>query len=309
MTEPVFSVIVPVFDEEPVIARTAARLLEGLPETGAEVVWVCNGCSDRSREILERVTGGRFPVLELAQRSKTAAIREGERRVTCFPRFYVDSDVEVTGAALVALARRLSQGSLELVAPRIVLDDTGASRAARAVSAVWSALPHREREGFHHVLGVSEAGRRRWDEMPELLADDAYIAARIPAARRAIVREAEVRVRPPRTLAAWIGVRARWARGHDELKRLGHPVPRTRSQRRALLRMLASPRWTASALVYVFTVLAARVAAGASRGWFRDATSRVAADARPPNPSTRPPVPPPAHSGQAPRGRGGSGCA
>src|SRR3954452_15104102 len=86
------SVVVPVRNEAANIERMATALLSSLPED-SEVVFVCNGCTDQSAKLLNGIVDARCKVLEIHESGKARAIREAERLLTAFPRFYIDSDV------------------------------------------------------------------------------------------------------------------------------------------------------------------------------------------------------------------------
>lgn len=279
-----FSVVVPVHDEAALLPETVPRLLDGL-DPAAELVFVCNGCSDGSAAILRGLAGGRARVIELAEAGKPGAIRAGEAAVAAFPRVYLDADVWISGAAVTALVAVQRAGGWELVSPLLRADTAGASRLARWVTRVWLATPHMRHAGFHCVLAVSREGRARWDAFPDLTNDDDFIVGRISVDRRAIVSEIRATIRPPRSFAAWVRVRERWARGGRELARSGliaHPGPGPGY--RALLRLL--PRRPLPVLAYLAAVISARIRArrdpDRAVGWYRDPTSRAHAPHEPP---------------------------
>jgi glycosyltransferase involved in cell wall biosynthesis len=276
MAGDVFSVIIPVFDEEAALPRTLRALLRGLPD-GAELVFVCNGCTDRSEAILRACPDPRITVLTLAEPGKAGAIRAGERQASVFPRFFVDADVEIEGGDLRRLAVQLFSRDLQLVSPAINFDLNGCSRLARAVNLIWLELPHGRASGFQAVLGFSRAGRAHWGELPDLLADDSFMASQIPAAQRAIVPDVVAQVRPPRNLASLFKVRMRIESGLRQLRQAGVEPPLAPGQRLALIRLLLRPSRTVPALLYLAITLAARAAnvfGTRHRAWLRDGSSR-----------------------------------
>ena len=92
-----FSVVIPAHNEE----DTVVRLLTRLNDLGssAEVVVVCNGCTDgtadRAREIAPRAQ-----VVEITEASKTAALRRGDEIARTMPRLYLDADVVIDAVGL-----------------------------------------------------------------------------------------------------------------------------------------------------------------------------------------------------------------
>lgn len=271
---PGFSVIVPVHDEADLLPETAPLMLAGLGR--AEVVFVCNGCTDGSAALLRRLLGERARVIELPAAGKAAAIRAGEAAVRAFPRFYVDADVWIAGSTLAALARTLAAERLDLVSPRIRVDHAGASRLARGVTEAWMSLPHMRLAGFHNVLGVSAEGRARWGRFPDLLADDDFIAASIPPRARRIVDGLSCTIRPPRRFRAWVRVRARWTRGQRQLRAQGIVLPRTPGQADGLRTLLAEGRVLAVGAYVAAAALGAVLGRFGRSGWYRDGSSRSA---------------------------------
>jgi hypothetical protein len=128
------------------------------------------------------------------------------------------------------------------------------------------------------VLGVSTEGRSRWREFPDVIADDAFIAARFEPCERVIDTETSVIVRPPRTVRAWIGVRARWIRGQRQLQSLGLAECSAPGQRTALLGLLGKPSNLPGIALYAAVRIVAAVEATRSPtrlgDWYRDDTSR-----------------------------------
>jgi cellulose synthase/poly-beta-1,6-N-acetylglucosamine synthase-like glycosyltransferase len=270
-----FSVIVPVFNEENGLAARAGLLLSGLPG-GCELIFVCNGCTDRSEAILRETVGTTAVVLTCAK-GKARAIRLGERHASLLPRFYVDSDVSVSGSDLARLARALRDG-VQLVSPRIAFNLEGASWAARSLSQFWLSLPHGRTGAYHHVLGVSAAARARWGAFPDLMADDLFIESMIEDEEKRVVTDITVTTTPPKRFWQWIRVRIRWQQGIEQLRRARIDPPMVAGQYRAILSGALSPRLCASAILYCASVLLSRLLARTglfeSGKWYRDASSR-----------------------------------
>jgi hypothetical protein len=286
MSEPAFrcGVAIVARDEAESIGRCLDALREGLPAGFARVVVACNGCRDDTVAIARsRMNHEGWTVLDLPEPGKAGAIRAAERLLPDAPRLFIDADVAFRGTDLVRLVGLLETGSHHLLSPEIEHDLDGCGPLARSLNRTWRALPHARRNAFHHVLGVSAAGRRRWGEMPEVLGDDAFIASRFTPEERHVVGGMTVRVRPPRTLQAWIGVRERWLRGERQLRGLGLADPHRSPQGPALLRLAANPRTSLDTLVYtaVRAFVAIRVSTRRDAvGWYRDPTSRKATEAR-----------------------------
>lgn len=270
-----YSIVVPVHNEAEVLPQTLPFLLDAADDA-AELVFICNGCVDASAEILraELARRGRIArVEEVAAASKTAALNRGDDLCSVFPRFYLDADVRVPAGCFEVLAAALID--TDLVAPRIRFDMAQATGCSQAIARVWLALPHAQKAAFHHLVGLSGAGRSRWKSFPDILGDDIFMEARTPANRRRIVHEASIETAIPRTFFGWVRVRSRWLRGERELARMGLVVPRQSGQKARLLAMLASPRsvWGAAAFILV-RLLAEPLSRRAQQGWFTDRSFR-----------------------------------
>lgn len=271
-------IVIAARDEAESIGRCLDALKMGLPDGFARTVIACNGCRDGTVAIA-RSSADRegWTVLDLPEPGKARAIRAAERLLPEAPRIFIDADVTVHGADLVRLVHLLEEGPHHLLSPEIEHDLDGCGPIARSLNRTWKALPHARTHAFHHVLGVSVAGRRRWGEMPDVLGDDAFIASRFAPAERRVVDGTTVRVRPPRSAAAWIGVRERWLRGERQLRALGLADPHRASQGGALVRLAACPRTSIDAFVYAAVRTLVVIRSAIHRGdaaWYRDPTSR-----------------------------------
>lgn len=270
------SVIVPVYNEAALLPLTLPAILREAHAIGADLVVVCNGCTDDSAALARGLAGSRARVVELDTAGKARAIRAGEALAPGFPRFYVDADIVLGNGCLGFLAETLNRGAADLVAPRLDLDLREGSRAAKAVSTVWGALPHMVQAGFHNVLGLSRVGRAAWGVFPDVIADDMFIESAVRPHRRLIDRRAAATILPPRTLRAWIAVRRRWAAGQRQLSAFGIRAPRTSGQSAALLRMMTMRRMACGALLYSAVRLGAAIPrpAGNDAAWYHDQTTR-----------------------------------
>jgi hypothetical protein len=170
---PKISIIIPAHNEESVVGRCLDRLLQGTTASDLEIVVICNGCSDRTSEAA-RSRG--VQVLELPEPGKPAALNAGDGQATVFPRFYVDADVEVTGAVLLEAAALLDLPGVLACAPAMQVDLTRASWAVRAYYRAWTRLPYTT---HHHigsgVVGLGQEGRSRFSEFPDVIADDKFL--------------------------------------------------------------------------------------------------------------------------------------
>jgi hypothetical protein len=271
------AILMPAHNEGAVIARSLARLLDGL-DPSVRVVVVCNGCTDNTAEVA-RTMGPRVEVLELAQASKPAAIRAGEHAVPeLFPRLYLDADVDLTGAAANATLRRLREGA-PAARPTAQLDLQGASGVIGRYYRAWSRLPRTsERLWGAGVYGLSREGRNRFGAFPDVVADDLFVDELFRGDEISIVQTEPVIARVPRTVRAQLRMMRRSRGGNVELVSSGRAESTTwMTLRAAAASATSGPCEAVDAAVYLLITLAGRASTRLARSgtWERDESSRV----------------------------------
>lgn len=292
---PLGSIIIAAYDEEAVIGRTLALLSDVVRDGIARVVVVCNGCSDRTADIARSYPG--VAVLEISQPSKTAALRAGDRVVGTGPRIYLDADVELTSRAAGETLRTLAAGKVAGRPPRR-FDTRGADWVVRRWYAVRERLSSIEKTLWGAgCYALSEEGRARFHEFPEVIADDLIIDSLFHAEEVTIVPTDPVVIYTPRRTLDLLRVLRRRYRSmrpehmgpggelnlascQQKSPGLGVDAPISPGQRKQLreLRSLVrhEPRCIVDVGVYVVVVIVARTWAsfGAAPRWDRDNSSR-----------------------------------
>lgn len=210
------SVIVPAHNEEAVIGRCLEALVAGGGE-GLEILVVCNGCTDATAEVAGGF-GQPVKVLECPTASKAAALNMGDAAARGFPRFYVDADVVVSPGALEKVATALSDGRCLAAAPELRVDLSGSSLCVRLFYRTWLSLPyHREGMIGSGFYALSQEGRKRFDRLPEIIADDGFIRGLFSQEQRRTVRECHFTIRAPRRLRDLVKIKTRARLGGYEL--------------------------------------------------------------------------------------------
>ncbi len=281
---PLASIVIPAHNEARVIGRLLSGLLAGAEVGELEVIVVCNGCSDDTARRAEKF-GPAVRVVETPVASKTHALNLGDGLARGFPRFYVDADVIFPRAALRRVCEVLRGGEVLAAAPRPEIDFTDRGWPIRAFYGTWLQLPYVRQDILGSgVYAVSEAGRRRFERFPMLIADDAFVRLQFAPHERRIVSECSSLVVPPRTLRALLRIKTRAHLGNLELRREFPELIRNElpAKGHALLRLAADPRRLPGLLVYGLVRIAARACSrsgplrSGSGGWERDETSRGA---------------------------------
>jgi glycosyltransferase involved in cell wall biosynthesis len=271
----------PAHDEAAVLRERLGGLMASLPPGAVEVVLVANGCSDDTADVARGIPGVR--VLELTEASKSAALNAGDREATHFPRIYLDADIRIPGAAVLRLAAALDTDRPVVAAPRVDFDLSSCSWAVRAFFSLFRVLPYAG-QGLVGlgVYGLSEAGRRRFDTFPDLVADDLYVQ-RLFAPEERLSVDASFQVVVPRRVRDLVAVRTRVARGNRQLAERAAELElatgsSTGGTARALLaEIVRRPYRLPAAVVYLGVTAVARSRARRAAPvavWERDASSR-----------------------------------
>lgn len=265
------------------IGRMLHVLLDGAQRGELQVVVVANGCSDATAEVARQVSPS-VTVVETPVGAKHHALNIGDLHSEGFPRLYVDADVELSAEAVRRVARALGPGQAAMAAPRLRLVLDGASTPVKAFHRVWLSRPF-ARSGLAGtgVYGLSEEGRRRFDEFPPITGDDAFVRAHFAPGERRSVPDAEVLVHAPRTLRGVLNRRVRVYTGNAELRRyLGRPLSEVETPSVAWVHTVRNdPRQVPAVVLYIAICGLAKVLAwrrirwGDVATWDRDDSSRV----------------------------------
>ena len=224
-------------------------------------------------------------VVELAEASKAAALRQGNAEARHFPRLYVDADVELSTASARELRSALGVEGALAAAPERALTLREASLPVREYCAVWMRLPQ-VRDGLfgRGVIAVSAAGYERIQHLPLVLSDDLAVSEAFSPDERTIVAGATATIHPPRTLRDLVRRRTRVAVGNAQIDRDGGRSAAIRTSWSDLLEIgRAEPRVSLGLPVFVGVAAAAKLAAarqvqkGDFTTWSRDESSRRAA--------------------------------
>lgn len=273
------SVVIPAHDEERGIARSLTALLDG---SGAfDVVVVCNGCTDRTAEIARQFAPA-VRVIEIAEASKSAAVRTGNRATEVFPRLHLDADVTLTGADLLLLLKPFAQEGVLATAPRRVVPRDGCGPIVRWYYDVWEQLPQVATGLFGRgAFVLSRDGQERVDALPPVMSDDLAVSDAFAGSERLVVDAATVTVWPPRTMADLLRRRIRVTTGSRQAAQVGVRSHESVTRPRTLLDLARRrPAMVPRIGVFVAVTVIARIRArrftrtGDFTTWQRDESSR-----------------------------------
>ncbi len=284
----VASVVIPAHNESAVLPATLNRIAEDSLATSLEVVVVANNCNDETADVARafrrRVPG--LVVVETDTPGKTNALNLGDEVVNAFPRIYLDADIVLGPEALEGMVEGLTVSAPVAGSPDIRFDLDGADLWVREYYRMFERLPY-VTDGLVGlgVYGLSEKGRDRFEEFPDVLADDLYIQRLFSPEERLRTR-GQFAVRTPRRWADLVKVRTRVDRGNAQLAGTattadhGEGFERTSdSSMKAMARSVAAhPALLGAAGIYVGTTAVAKVRSKFSndRAWGRDESTRPA---------------------------------
>lgn len=209
------SVVIPAHNEESVVGRCLDSLLADARPGEFEVVVVANGCSDGTVAVASSFAP-RVEVVELGESSKIAALNAGDAAVVAFPRAYLDADVELSAESLRAVVEHLERGEALSAAPTVHWNLAQSPWGVRAFYRAFLQLPFASKDPVSGVYVLSETGRRRFGEFPDLIADDLFVRNLFSDDERATVAGAGMVVQPPRAMRSLVAVRRRVYRGNAQ---------------------------------------------------------------------------------------------
>jgi glycosyltransferase involved in cell wall biosynthesis len=277
------SIVIPARNESLVIARALRAITTGSAPDEIDVIVVCNGCTDETAAIA-RAFGSPVRVIETQVGGKANALNLGDQAASAFPRIYADADVEVSLETIRALAARLERGDVLAAAPRPSISLNGCSWFVRAYYYIRSRLPSAcEGIGGSGVYALTDVGRRRFGQFPDVTADDGFVRIQFKPDERETLVRAHSTVFAPRTIRDLILIRTRTYFGTIELARRYPDLWKNRgeSNHKAVFRLLSSPLFWPKLSVYYYVNILARYKAltrvrAANFVWERDNTSRNA---------------------------------
>lgn len=175
------AVLIPASNEEGLIGACLSALVASDPvPCGVEVVVAANGCRDATVARAEdwrapiEGRGWRLHVLDLAEGGKIGALNAADAATSAPARLYLDADVTVSPPLLAQIVAALDRAAPAYASGRLRITARGA--VARAYARLWARVPFMARgvPGCG-LFAVNSAGRARWGEFPQVIADDTFV--------------------------------------------------------------------------------------------------------------------------------------
>ncbi len=283
-----FSIIIPIYNEAPILTAMARHLLEDPILKAAEIIFVCNGCTDESVSIA-RSFEPRVTVIETPVGSKTGALNLGDQAASAFPRLYLDADIAVSNQALCAVADCLRGDTYLAAGLTLDFDTSGSSSFVKRFYKVWLNLPYVASDSSigSGLYALSKTGRDRFKDFPNIIADDGFVDASFEDTEKHRPEGHKMTIRTPSDLLSLIRIKSRVHRGKKELK--AHVETRSQQIGNSLgdvIRLVRTGRVSfIDAAVYIGCVISSRLHARFIQPltkvrWEKDHSSRHTAPER-----------------------------
>lgn len=273
--------ILPAHNEGSVIQRSLASLLGQIDEQD-EVIVVANGCNDDTAEVARSVSS-RVQVIDTSVPSKTNALNLADAKARSFPRIYMDADIVLTEGSIGLLKQALSTGTLLAVAPTPHMDFSNANWFVKAYYDIWLSMPFSQAGMMGAgVYVLSEQGRKRFAQFPDVIADDGYVRALFKEHERSRVAGAYAIVRAPASLHFLMKIKTRSRMGQMQLA-MRYPELLANEQKKhgqGLSHIIKQPLLWPKAAVYLYVAVMSRYLAKkklnnlAQYRWEKDTSSR-----------------------------------
>lgn len=275
------TIIIPAHNEAAVIGRLLKALPGDIDGRPLQVIVSCNGCTDDTAGVALR--NGAL-VVEVETPSKIAALNAGDAMAQAYPRLYVDADIEIAPGMVHDLVRALNQPGALCAAPPSRMELGGRPWLVSAYFCFWRQMML-ARDGYvgAGVYALSREGRGRFEEFPNVVADDTFVRNLFSFNERQVVPTTPTVVQAPYTVRALFRRRVRVCIGNIQLAKrlLETSAPGLREDRVQWWRVaMTKPASIPHSLVYAsFNALARMVAGHQLRRkgpvhWGRDDTTR-----------------------------------
>ncbi|QGX99506.1 glycosyltransferase [Roseovarius faecimaris] len=177
---PFLSVILPAHNEAAYIGACLEAVLASA-DVRAELIVVANACTDETAEVARRLesraqaAGWAMTVIDTATPGKLNALNQGDAAARGTIRAYLDADVIVSPRLLSEIVAALDTDQPRYASGSPVVS-AARSGVTRAYARIWQRLPFVTRgvPGFG-LFAVNAAGRARWQDFPDIIADDHFV--------------------------------------------------------------------------------------------------------------------------------------
>lgn len=278
-----FSVIIPAHNEASVIERCLTFLTEGLRENCAEIIVVCNGCTDDTAVRAARFSG--VKVIDTSVASKVTALNLGDEAAQYFPVVYMDADITISIKDLIGTIEKMNADTNIMVsAPRLTVDLSRSDMYVKSFYNVWMRLPYFTTGQMvgSGIFILSELGRKRFNVFPNVISDDGYVRSLYQEYERRTISDYCFTIFAPKTMADLIKIKTRVRFGNMEVsqKYANVSIGKDNNSLDIIKLVLRRPWLVFQSFIYIYVQLQtkklsrARMAIADFTTWERDESSR-----------------------------------
>ena len=282
------SIVIAAHNEATVVGRCLDAVLAEAEPGEFDITVVANGCTDATAKVAS--ARPRVRVLDLPSPGKVAALNAGDTVAVGYPRIYLDADIVIPTAGIRALRDALPASatgtpSVMAVTAAREVDVSRSPLLVRAYYAINSRLPVFRNALFGRgVVVLSAEGRGRFDQFPDVVADDLYLDSLFTIAEKQEVGAVRARVTAPGQTGDLVRRLVRVRRGNTSMRAAltaegtthnGRGSARLSWLRDVTLRNpTLIPAATAYAAITVIASILARLPQRNGNMWGRDNSSR-----------------------------------
>ena len=278
-----FSVIIPAHNEASVIERCLTFLTEGLGENCAEIIVVCNGCTDDTAVRAEKFPG--VTVIDTPIASKVAALNLGDDTAQYFPVVYMDADITISMQDLIGTINKMNANTeIMVAAPKLTVDLSRSNIYVKSFYNIWMRLPYFTTGQMvgSGIFIISEMGRKRFDVFPNVISDDGYVRSLYQEHERRMISDYSFTIFAPKTMADLIKIKTRVRFGNMEVSQKYSNVSIGKDNRLSdIIKLVLRRPWLIfQSFIYIYVQLQtkklsrARMAIADFTTWERDESSR-----------------------------------
>jgi glycosyltransferase involved in cell wall biosynthesis len=219
------NVVIPAWNEQKVLPACLASVLGQDYPGPMRLIVIANGCKDATAAVARSVVdaarrrGIEMIVIELACANKPAALNAGD--AVCIPgiRVYLDADIQLSSNAIAVMVHCLSGPAASMSCPQALIAPSRAWLIRRYARMLQNLTYFQAGTFGCGVYAVNAAGRRRWSEFPDLLAEDSFVRNHFSEVERRLAAGSSFTLRLQDDWRDLVRVAGRWIRGRAELAR------------------------------------------------------------------------------------------
>ncbi|MEW6989451.1 glycosyltransferase family 2 protein [Colwelliaceae bacterium 6441] len=280
-----FSIIIPAYNEETLIAKTLTLLLDDNNLNAIELIVICNACNDNTyaetlsfiekNSVLLQQRNIDFSVFEADKASKTNALNIGINNSQGTIKILMDADIQISGKDLNTLVAELQDNQLKAISPKIKFSFDKSNFLVRQYFQVASLSSYNLNNRLSNVIALSPQGVNKITPLPEVIADDEYIRRQFSPNEVAVSQHCSLVFTCAKNLTNLLQVLTRVERGNVQLNHLKIKLPTTNAPKGDNKPPLFC--FPTFILIKIFVKIRAKIQfmQGKIKQWERDESNRV----------------------------------